>query len=383
MQNSTSSNATNIINATNTAQSVDLIIESSAQSGIKSHIKSNTESKPIIHIEHIYKYYGELVALENISFEVKPHCIFGIIGADGAGKSTLFRILSTLMLPDSVDSIPRAKHGKNAAPRTHAAQHAKSTNATQHTQDTHAKGSIAGFDLVQEYRQIRQIIGYMPAVFSLYADLSVKENLTFFADIFQVSIEENYALIKPIFSALEPFLDRRAGALSGGMKQKLALCCALIHKPKILFLDEPTTGVDMVSRAEFWEILGELKKQMTILVSTPYMDEANLCDEIALLANGKILSIDTPQNICASYPHRLFKLSGIDEHLLFTTLEGLRSMEGVHSCFLFAKDFHIVFKTANIAQQLDSLKRKYAANKGVSITEIKPSIEDCFIEFLR
>ena len=215
-------------------------------------------------LNNITKVYGKekKVAVDNISFSVNKGEVFGIIGPDGAGKTSIFRMLTTLLLPDG------------------------------------GTATVNGFDIVKDYKKIRNTVGYMPGKFSLYQDLSVEENLNFFATVFGTTIAENYDLIKDIYIQIEPFKKRRAGKLSGGMKQKLALCCALIHKPDVLFLDEPTTGVDPVSRKEFWEMLKRLKQQhITIVVSTPYMDEATLCDKIALMQNGKILSIDTPGNI--------------------------------------------------------------------------------------
>ncbi len=215
--------------------------------------------RPPIDIERISKSYEDIEALKDISFQVNQAEIFGLIGPDGAGKTSLFRILTTLLLPDTGDAY------------------------------------VQGYHVVKDYKKIRNIIGYMPGRFSLYQDLSVEENLSLFASIFGTTIEENYELVKEIYSQIEPFKDRRAGQLSGGMKQKLALSCALIHKPEVLFLDEPTTGVDPVSRKEFWGMLKNLKAHgITILVSTPYMDEANMCDKIGLIQNGEILSIDTP-----------------------------------------------------------------------------------------
>src|SRR6186997_989368 len=225
-------------------------------------------------VENIIKTYGkkkEVTALSDISFNISKGELFGIIGPDGAGKTSLFRILTTLLLADS------------------------------------GKVSVEGLDVVKDYKAIRKRIGYMPGKFSLYQDLSVEENLNFFATIFNTNIEENYDLIKDIYVQIEPFKKRKAGKLSGGMKQKLALSCALIHRPSILFLDEPTTGVDAVSRKEFWEMLKGLKKQgITILVSTPYMDEAVLCERIALIQHGKILQIDTPEAIIQSFPTKLY-----------------------------------------------------------------------------
>lgn len=215
-----------------------------------------------IEVEHISKSYGEVAALRDVSFDVEAGELFGLIGPDGAGKTTLFRLLTTLLKPDA------------------------------------GRASVVGLDIVNDYRDIRKQVGYMPGRFSLYSDLTVRENMEFFASIFGTTIEENYDMVAPIYRQIEPFSDRRAGKLSGGMKQKLALSCALIHKPKVLFLDEPTTGVDVVSRVEFWDMLYALRQQgITILVSTPYMDEAQRCSRVALINKGQILAIDTPETI--------------------------------------------------------------------------------------
>src|SRR5258706_2681963 len=254
-------------------------------------------------VENIRKTYGkkkaQIIALDKISFEVKPGELFGIIGPDGAGKTSLFRVLTTLLLADS------------------------------------GTATVDGLDVVKDYKTIRQRVGYMPGRFSLYQDLSVAENMEFFATIFNTSIEKNYDLVKEIYSQIEPFRDRRAGKLSGGMKQKLALSCALIHRPSVLFLDEPTTGVDAVSRKEFWEMLKRLKQQdITILVSTPYMDEAGLCDRIALIQAGKILSIDKPGNIVQAYPEKLY---GIRSASMYNLLHDLRSYANTLSCYAFGE----------------------------------------------
>src|ERR1700739_1752666 len=258
-----------------------------------------------ITLNNITKTYakGTVLAVDDASFSVDKGEIFGLIGPDGAGKSTTFRMLTTLLLPDK------------------------------------GTATVGGYDVVKDFKAIRGIVGYMPGKFSLYQDLSVEENLNFFATVFDTSIEENYGLIKEIYIQIEPFKDRRAGKLSGGMKQKLALCCALIHKPEILFLDEPTTGVDVVSRKEFWEMLKRLKAQgITILVSTPYMDEANLCDRIALIQKGSILSIDTPEGIVRAFPGELYGVQAGNTHRL---LREVRSYSGTDTCFAFGDALHV------------------------------------------
>lgn len=215
-----------------------------------------------ITVNGISKRYGKVQALRGVNLSVEEGELFGLIGPDGAGKTTMFRLLTTLLLPDE------------------------------------GSATVCGYDLVNDYRLIRQQVGYMPGRFSLYPDLSVEENLQFFASLFGTSVEENYNLVAPIYSQIEPFRKRKAGKLSGGMKQKLALSCALIHKPRVLFLDEPTTGVDVVSRVEFWDMLQDLRRQgITILVSTPYMDEAQRCGRVALISGGSILGVDTPADI--------------------------------------------------------------------------------------
>ena len=277
------------------------------------------------------KKYKEVVALKDISFEVEKGEIFGLIGPDGAGKTSLFRILTTLILPDS------------------------------------GSATVDGLDVVKDYKQLRKHIGYMPGRFSLYQDLTVEENLNFFATVFNTTVKENYYLIKDIYQQIEPFKDRRAGKLSGGMKQKLALSCALIHKPKVLFLDEPTTGVDPVSRKEFWEMLQNLKKQgITIIVSTPYMDEANLCDRIALIQHGEILTIETPEKIVENYPKKIYSAEADNNYDL---LKKLRKNPLVESVYIFGESLHITFKD-NVDYDIPELK------------EIKPTVEDCFIKLM-
>lgn len=294
----------------------------------------------ILSVNNLSKAFGETPTLKHISFEVKQGEIYGIIGPDGSGKTTLFRILTTLLLADS--------------------------------------GSISlnTWDVVKDYKKIRKSIGYMPSKFSLYQDLSVEENLNFFATVFNTNIQENYHLIESIYKQLEPFKDRRAGKLSGGMKQKLALCCALIHKPNIIFLDEPTTGVDPVSRKEFWDILKNLKEQgVTILVSTPYMDEANLCDRIALIQDGEFMQVDTPQNIIDSYPETLWAVQSDQMHAL---LKDLQNNSSIRTSFSFGIAYHV---TLNNGVNVEDIKA-YLLQKGhtnLAIHSIQASIEDCFM----
>jgi len=301
---------------------------------------------PAIVTKDLTKTYGKekSVAVDQVSFTVNKGELFGLIGPDGAGKTSIFRMLTTLLLPD----------GGNA--------------------------SVDGYDIVKEYQQIRHTVGYMPGKFSLYQDLTIAENLNFFATVFNTTVDENYALIKDIYVQLERFRDRRAGKLSGGMKQKLALCCALIHKPTVLFLDEPTTGVDPVSRKEFWEMLKRLQAQkITILVSTPYMDEATLCDRIALIQEGRILSIDTPGNIVSAYPNRLYAIRAGN---MATLLKVLKDAPGILNSYAFGEYAHASFHNAPDMRLLEN----YLWSKGLEDTEIKPvtpAIEDCFIKLLR
>ena len=300
-------------------------------------------------VNNISKKYGvkkEIVdALKGISFSVDKGEIFGIIGPDGAGKTSLFRILTTLLFADG------------------------------------GTATVDGFDVVKDYKQIRNCVGYMPGKFSLYQDLSVGENLEFFATIFNTSIQQNYDLIKDIYVQIEPFKKRRAGQLSGGMKQKLALCCALIHKPTVLFLDEPTTGVDAVSRKEFWEMLHRLKLQgITILVSTPYMDEAGLCDRVALIQKGEILSINTPKGITAEFGKPLWAIKAKE---MFKLMNVIKENVEVESCYPFGQYHHVVFKqTGNDKERLEQLTQ--AGNyTEVEIHSIEPNIEDCFMKLMK
>jgi ABC-2 type transport system ATP-binding protein len=295
-----------------------------------------------IQVQNISKSYNKIKAVEAITFEVNQGEIFGLIGPDGAGKTTIFRILTTLLL-------------------------ANEGNAT-----------VAGFDVVKDYKSIRNCMGYMPGKFSLYQDLTVEENLIFFATLFGTTIQENYDLIKDIYIQIEPFKNRRAGALSGGMKQKLALCCALIHKPKVLFLDEPTTGVDPVSRKEFWQMLKRLQqKDITILVSTPYMDEATLCDRIALIQKGKILKIDSPSTIIEKYDKTIYDVRSKNTYQLLLDLKNFNSQ---YSVYAFGESIHYVDKN----EKFDHNElQKYLEEKNHAEIEIKiiePSIEDVFMD---
>ncbi len=291
--------------------------------------------------EHISKSYKDVPALKDISFAVKKGELFGLIGPDGAGKSTLFRILTTLLLADQ------------------------------------GQGHVAGHHIVDEYKEIRKKVGYMPGRFSLYQDLSVEENLSFFATIFGTTIEENYHLIKDIYVQLAPFKSRPAGKLSGGMKQKLALCCALIHKPEVLFLDEPTTGVDAVSRVEFWDMLKKLKeKGIAILVSTPYMDEATRCDRIALIQKGKILSIDSPQQMIADFNKPLF---AIRTQNIYRALHVLRRASFTYSALPFGEYIHLCTTQPITASEIGD----YIAQHGIAIKDIlsiEATVEDVFLD---
>lgn len=295
-----------------------------------------------ISVQNISKKYKNVQALQNITFEVQEGELFGLIGPDGAGKTTLFRLLTTLLIPNE------------------------------------GSATVANYDIVKQVKEIRNSVGYMPGKFSLYQDLTIAENLAFFATIFGTTIEENYDLIEDIYVQIEPFKNRRAGALSGGMKQKLALCCALIHKPKVLFLDEPTTGVDPVSRKEFWEMLKRLKqKGITILVSTPYMDEASLCDRIALIQKGKILKIDSPDAIVKAYEKTIYEVATNQMHNLILDLKEFPSQ---YSVFAFGEFMHYIDK--NDTFETETL-RAYLHEKGhqnISIQKATPTIEDVFMD---
>ena len=297
----------------------------------------------MITINNISKNYGDVEAVKDVTFSVSDNELFGIIGPDGAGKSTLFRMIISLIVPDS--------------------------------------GTIDlwGIDPVKQYKKVREMVGYMPGKFSLYEDLSVEENLNFFASVFGTTVEENYELIRDIYIQIEPFKKRRAGKLSGGMKQKLALSCALIHKPKLLVLDEPTTGVDAVSRREFWEMLAKLRKSgITILVSTPYMDEAKMCDRVALMQGGKILDIDTPEAVTNRFGETIYGIKTNNRYKVITLMQNYEFTKRVYP---FGEMLHYVDKR----NRVDCLEIKnYLSDNNINadIEQIKPDIEDRFIQLM-
>lgn len=298
----------------------------------------------MISVQHISKSYKEVPAIRDISLEVKKGELFGLIGPDGAGKTTLMRILMTLLIQDE------------------------------------GKATMNGFDVIKDYKKIRNIVGYMPGRFSLYQDLTVEENLNFFATVFKTSVAKNYELIKDIYIQIEPFKKRLAGKLSGGMKQKLALSCALIHKPEILVLDEPTTGVDAVSRKEFWEMLKKLQqKGITILVSTPYMDEAMLCNWVALMQKGKVLNIDTPQKLVENYARKLYAVKSKDMHRLILDI---RSFEKTDSAFAFGQYLHVTGKDDEVeATEFENFLLK-KNHEELQVFDIHPTIEDVFMNMM-
>jgi len=298
-----------------------------------------------VRVEGLLKRFGSTMALDGVTFGVEKGELFGFIGPDGAGKTTLFRILVTLLVPDS------------------------------------GHASVLGLDVVREYRALRQRVGYMAGRFALYPDLSVEENLRFFASVFGTTIEREYAQIAPIYTQLEPFKDRRAAALSGGMKQKLALCCALVHRPDILFLDEPTTGVDAVSRREFWDLLGNLKRSgLTIIVSTPYMDEADRCDRVALIHRGRLLAVDAPSAITRAFDRPLL---GVRAKERYEALLAMRRYEHSHSVYPFGEVIHYTDKRTDApVNQLDQELRAFLAANGfadASVESLAPTVEDTFI----
>jgi ABC-2 type transport system ATP-binding protein len=299
----------------------------------------------LINIDNISKSYYDTPALQGVSLKINKGEIYGLIGPDGAGKTTLMRILMTLILPDS------------------------------------GEATMEGKNVVKDFKKIRKIVGYMPERFSLYQDLSVKENLNFFATVFGTTVEENYNLIRDIYIRIEPFKNRRAGQLSGGMKQKLALSCALIHKPGILILDEPTTGVDAVSRKEFWEMLKRLReKGITIMISTPYMDEANLCDRVALIQKGEILDVDTPDGITGKF-HR--KIISIRSDEIYRLINDLREYKKTESAFAFGQFVHFTGLKDEVDSDEINSYLKAKNHKNIAIKEIKPGIEDVFMNLMK
>ena len=298
----------------------------------------------MIFIENIHKTYGPVEALKGVSLEVGKGELFGLIGPDGAGKTTLMRILMTMLVPSS------------------------------------GKVTMGGLDVVKDYKKIRAQVGYMPGRFSLYQDLSVEENLQFFATVFGTTIEENYDLIKDIYAQIEPFKNRLAGKLSGGMKQKLALSCALIHKPEILILDEPTTGVDAVSRKEFWEMLKKLQQHnITILVSTPYMDEANLCDRVALIQNGRVLDVDTPRRITEKFNRKMLAVRSAN---MYQLIRDVRAFGKTETAFAFGQYLHVT----SVDDDMEAIElENYLLSKKheqIQVLEIEPTIEDVFMSLM-
>ena len=301
----------------------------------------NPNPASAIEVRGLTRRYGTLTALDGVSFEVGRGELFGLIGPDGAGKTTLFRLLTTLIVPDR------------------------------------GTARVDGWNIRADYRRIRQCVGYMPGRFSLYPDLTVEENLSFFAALFGVSVQDNYELIAPIYRQIEPFRTRRAGQLSGGMKQKLALCCALVHRPRVLFLDEPTTGVDAVSRSEFWDMLARLREMgISMLVSTPYMDEAGRCDRVALINAGRILEINTPQGVVEGFDEPLYALSGKD---VFGLLQAARSYPGVRKAYPFGGAHHLVVGRDFDPQAFAAYLHAEGFGE-VSLCRADPGIEDVFIK---
>ena len=312
--------------------------------------ESNFNNLPhdAIVVEGVSKQFGNITAVDNLSFTVPRGELFGIIGPDGAGKTTLFRLLTSLMHP------------------------------------TEGNAYVDGLHTVRDYKLIRQRVGYMPGKFSLYQDMSVRENLEFFASVFGTTIEENYELIKDIYCRLEPFADRKAGKLSGGMKQKLALCCALIHAPSVLFLDEPTTGVDPSSRREFWDMLTRLREHnITIIVSTAYMDEASRCDRVAMINNGRFISTDTPSNLIRKFDKALLAIRADN---MFQLLNDIRKLDFVDSCYTFGEYHHATINQQvgnNIKEKMEQILTSQYHHTNLQINECTPTLEDCFILYSR
>lgn len=301
-----------------------------------------------VHVEHVSKSFlsgkEKVAALSDISLSTSKGELFGLVGPDGAGKTTLFRILTTLMLADA------------------------------------GTASVDGFDVVKDFKEIRKRVGYMPGRFSLYPDLTVAENLSFFATLFNTSLKENYDLVKAIYQQIEPFEKRKAGALSGGMKQKLALSCALIHRPSVLFLDEPTTGVDAVSRKEFWELLRGLQKSgISIVVSTPYMDEAGLCDRVALMQEGRIMEINSPKAITSGFRKPLYAVCAPN---MYELMIKLRALEAVETCYPFGQYHHVVFRDGSLRED-DARQIVAGVSEGTpEVKRTEATIEDCFMDLM-
>lgn len=301
--------------------------------------------KPFIKIRRLSKTFGTVKALQDVSLDVTEGELFGLIGPDGSGKTTLFRIVATLLLPDT------------------------------------GSVTINELDAIRNYRGLRKILGYMPGRFSLYMDLTVRENLEFYASVYNTSVQQNFDLIKPVYTHLQPFENRRVGQLSGGMKQKLALSCALIHRPRFLVLDEPTTGVDAVSRIEFWEILHLLQKEgITILVSTPYMDEASRCSRVGLIQKGKILKIDAPENIIADYRSRIFSITAKD---MFRLLRDLRDWKATRNAWMFGHSIHWSGTDPEIKEESLQNFLKGKGYENVLVKNVSPGMEDCFMELMQ
>lgn len=301
-----------------------------------------------VSVRNVVKRYGEVTALNDVSFEVSPGELFGLVGPDGAGKTSLFRVLTTLLVPDA------------------------------------GSATVLGFDVVRDLWEIRSRVGYMPGRFALYADLSVEENLGFFASVFGTTIKEGYDLIAPIYKQIEPFKSRRVGALSGGMKQKLALSCALVHRPELLLLDEPTTGVDAVSRREFWDLLATLRASgLTIIASTPYMDEASRCDRIALVQEGALLALDTPASIGKKFPRALFAVKSAKRGVLLQALRGYPNAASVYAFgeVMHFSDTRLSMSNEQIMHELKSFLQMHQLND-VSIAPVPAGIEDTFMELM-
>ncbi len=297
-----------------------------------------------IEIRQLWKSFGETQALKPLTLDVRKGEIFGLVGPDGAGKTTLIRMLVSLLLPSGGSAV------------------------------------VAGCDIIKDYGLLRGKLGYMPGQFSLYQELTVKENLDFFAGIFKTTVEKNYELIADIYEQIAPFENRRAGKLSGGMKQKLALSCALIHRPEVLFLDEPTTGVDVVSRAEFWQLLKKRRDEgMTIVVSTPYMNEAEMCDRVALIQKGEVMKTDTPQNIVSAFDKKLYAAKSSDNTLLSRYLG---YFEGTLSHYRFGDKIHWIPRGGSNEKELSAFLRKKNF-RDFTVEKIDAGIEDCFMDLMK